>query len=162
MPVDSLEELLRQGSIHIIFEQSDELGFDLSKPNERIVLRGVKNSDGSINEDLASRLLSGVLYVCDEYEAGIKLVKRVPHNRKGEPSGELILDSQSGKVVGGYGWVDWKEYSIVPLGHQQDTQPTWNLDAKSKLLSVMNNFTPEYAEKAIAEAQIKYNSSRAA
>ena len=154
----SLVELLKQGQSHIIFEQSDRLLFNISNPN-RVVLQGVKNSEG-IDVDLASRLLSGVLYVTDGYERGIRLVKKVPHNQKGEQSGELILDSETGKVVGGYGWVNYRQYHIVPMYHQQDTLPSWQLE--DNLLLVMNSFTPEYTEQAIAEAQVKSNSSRAA
>ena len=102
LPAVSLEGLLRQGSSHVVFEGGDRLLFDVSNP-KRLILQGVRNPDGTINEELASRFLSGVLYVCDGYESGIKLAKRVTINKKGEPSGELILDSETGKVLGGYG-----------------------------------------------------------
>ena len=160
-PTLKLEELLRQGSIHVIFEHSDTLSFDLSEPEKRIVLKGVVRPDWSINEELASRMLSGVLYLYGEYKEGIKLEKTVAYNRKGEPSGELILDSKTGRVIGGYGWVDWKQYHIIPVV-QEGIPPKWTLNANRGLLFILNHSEPEYAERALAEAQVIYDSRRAA
>ena len=158
-----LEDLLNRGVFHVVFEPNATIENPIvDTKHRRIILQGIQNRDGSINEDLAGRLLSAIIYLHDDSFPNITLVKRITYNSKGEPSGELLLNSKTGKVVGGYGWVDWKKYNIVPLGHAEDAPTRWRGDTKNNLLYVRNSFTAESAEKVIAEAQIKYDSRRAA
>ena len=67
-----------------------------------------------------------------------------------------MVDRNTGKLLTGFGWVDYNRYSVVPLAHPEDRGPSWRVDNSAHVLYVANDFSVAFAEKAIAEAQIEY------
>jgi hypothetical protein len=79
----------------------------------------------------------------------------IPRNFYGQESGRLTLDGQ-GRVTGGIAHLHYTEYSVIPRLHPPDQNPSWSVSTEERKLFVMNNLSIEFAELAIAQAQIQY------
>lgn len=79
------------------------------------------------------------------------------YNYKGEPSGGLLVDKDTHKIIVGFADIDHQRYIVVPLSNTEEEYESWTANTLDYVLFVNNNFTLEFAEKAIAEAQIQYS-----
>jgi len=68
----------------------------------------------------------------------------IPLNYHGQPSGKLTLDEQ-GRMTGGIAYINYTEYTIIPLLHPPDKDPSWGINTKERKLFVNNNLSVEYA-----------------
>lgn len=173
----TLDDLLSIDNMSVIYETSGTLNFDVNPTNRRVTLYGVVNADGSVNHELAGRMLEAIRFLYNKMQfrsnargnastnsettadvatSNVKMTTRTIFNFKGEPSGEELIDQSTGKVVDGYGYINGDRYRIVPMGHPEDKEPSWMGDTITKRLTVMNSFTPEYVQFAVAEAQMAY------